>query len=315
MHELMIRCDNELLFPTVLDEITLESDWQVSPSKLSFKVPNMKGLTIREGQHVSLKAGGVNLFYGFIFSLDYQQDDITITAYDQMRYLKNKDSMIFTNLDAAGIIKKIASAFNLKTGTLEATGYTLQPRVEQDACLADMIKNALDQTLMNTNIKFILYDDYGALTLKNMENMNLDLIIDGNTISDFQMSSSIDQNTYNIIKLYQENEKTNKRDIYMAKDSKHINEWGALQFYERLESKENGVAKADALLKLYNQKQRTYSAKSVIGHTSVRPGTRVIVVLQLGEISLKNYMVVEKVKHKFQDSVHLMDLELIGRGN
>lgn len=314
MLELMISSGNDLLFPTVLDEITLESDWQVSPSKLSFKVPNMDGMSVSEGQHVSLKVSGVNLFYGFIFSLDYQQDEITVTAYDQMRYLKNKDSMIFSKLDAAGIIKKIASTFNLKTGTLEATGYTLAPRVEQDACLADMIKNALDQTLMNTNKKFILYDDYGALTLKNMENMKHDLIIDGKTISDFQMNSSIDQNTYNIIKLYRENEKTNKRDIYMAKDSKHINEWGALQFYERLEGTENGAAKADALLKLYNQKQRSYSANNVIGNTAVRPGTRVIVMFQMGEVSFNNYMVVEKVKHKFQDNVHLMDLELIGRG-
>ena len=37
-----------------------------------------------------------------------------------------------------------------------------------------------------------------------------------------------------------------------------------------------------------------------------------IVMLSLGDIEVKNYMLVEKVVHKFKDNEHMMDLVLTG---
>lgn len=308
----MIRNGDELIFPTVIEEVSWENDWSVSPGKLSFKVLNSEDLTIQEGNPVSFRVDGVNVFYGFIFTLDYGLDTVGVVAYDQMRYLKNKDSLTFKNKDAAGVIKQIAAQFNLKTGSLAATGYTLPPRMETDTTLADMIKNALDLTLMSVNKKFIIYDDYGALTLRNIEDMKLDLLLSAQAASDFSIKSSIDQSTYNKIKLVRDNSKTNKRDVFIAQDGKHINDWGVLQYYETLDEKENGPAKAEALLKLYNQRSRTYTASNVLGDLSVRPGTSLVVQLNLGAETLSNYMVVIKVKHTFQGGEHLMDLDLRG---
>ena len=48
------------------------------------------------------------------------------------------------------------------------------------------------------------------------------LCIDAETAGNFNYSSSI-ENTYNKVKLTYDNEKTGKRDVYIAQDSNNIN--------------------------------------------------------------------------------------------
>lgn len=312
MYELMIKRGNELYMPVVIGSVIWEVDWSISPGRLTFKVLNSEDLVLEEGNAVSFKAGGVNVFYGFIFRLTYDAETVSVTAYDQIRYLKNKDSLVYKGLTADGVIRKIASLFNLQTGSLAPTGYNIGPRIEDNQTLADMIKNALDITLRNASKLFIFYDDFGKLTLRDIEAMKLDLLLDAKVAEDFTLDSSIDQNTYNKIKLVRDNPKTNKRDVFIAQDGTSMNRWGVLQHYEVLGEKENGAAKADALLKLYNKKSRGYSAKGVLGDISVRPGTSLVVKMTLGQLSISNYMVVEKVRHTFAEKEHTMDLELRG---
>ena len=58
------------------------------------------------------------------------KDEIfSVTAYNQIRYLKNKDTRIYKNLTAAEVIKSIASDFNLVTGDIDDTGFKLS-RIE-----------------------------------------------------------------------------------------------------------------------------------------------------------------------------------------
>ena len=126
------------------------------------------------------------------------------------------------------------------------------------------------------------------------------------------MRKSSHSPTYNKIKLTFDNKNTGKRDVYIAQDSEHMNQWGVLQYFDTLEEGENGKAKADALLKLYNTKTRTLSVNNVFGDTRVRAGSLIPVILELGDIELKNYMLVEKFKHTFNNNQHLMTLNLRG---
>lgn len=112
--------------------------------------------------------------------------------------------------------------------------------------LFDMIQNALDETLMNTKQLFVLYDDVGKLTLKNINSMKLDLLIDEETGENFSYESSIDDQTYNKIKLAYNNEETGKRELYVAQDGEKINQWGVLQYFEEIQTKTGASAKADA---------------------------------------------------------------------
>ena len=103
---------------------------------------------------------------------------------------------------------------------------------------------------------YVLYDDFGKLTLKALERMKVGVVIDEETGENFDYTSTIDSQTYNKIKLVYENEKTGKREVYISQDSKNINNWGILQYYDTLQEGENGQAKVDALLSLYNAKTR-----------------------------------------------------------
>lgn len=75
---------------------------------------------------------------------------------------------------------------------------------------------------------------------------------------------------------------------------------------------EIAAAKANALLKLYDQKTRKLTVKNAFGDVRVRAGCAVVVALNLGDIITNNYLMVEKVTHNFKGDEHFMDLTLIG---
>ena len=91
-----------------------------------------------------------------------------------------------------------------------------------------------------------------------------------------------------------------------------MNRWGVLQYYDTLSKGENGKVKADALLKLYNSRTRNLKITNAIGDTRVRAGSMVVVKLALGDLELKNFMLVERVTHTFRLEEHVMNLTLRG---
>lgn len=117
--------------------------------------------------------------------------------------------------------------------------------------------------------------------------------------------TAYDQLTY-------DNEDTKKRDVYITQDSSNINKWGILQYFDTLQKGENGQAKADALLKLYNKKTRNLKITNALGDNRVRAGSMVVINLDLGDMKVKNWMLVEKCKHTYKEGEHWMDLTLRG---
>lgn len=85
-----------------------------------------------------------------------------------------------------------------------------------------------------------------------------------------------------------------------------------LQYFDTLQKGENGQAKADALLKLYNKKTRNLKITNALGDNRVRAGSMVVINLDLGDVKLKNWMLVEKCKHTYKEGEHWMDLTLRG---
>ena len=77
--------------------------------------------------------------------------------------------------------------------------------------------------------------------------------------------------------------------------------------------KQIGAVKAKALLELYNQKTKGLTIKNALGDVRVRGGSLIIVNLDLGDVKLKNFMLVEKAKHTFKNGEHFMDLTLKGQ--
>jgi hypothetical protein len=144
--------------------------------------------------------------------------------------------------------------------------------------------------------------------LKSLDNMMVGIVVDADTAESYDYTSSIDEQTYSIIKLYFDNEKTGERDVFIAQDSAKMAEWGYLQYTDALKEGEDGKSKADALLELYSKKTRKLSIKNVIGDVRVRAGSMVFVSLQLWDMKVETLMLVETCKHSFKDNEHFMDI-------
>lgn len=312
--QLLIQNGNTVYEPVTQDEIVWTTERKGTPGKLEFKVLKDNIINFEEGNPVSFKVNNEKVFYGFVFTKKREKDKIIkVTTYDQLRYLKNKSSYVYTNKRADELVKMIANDFLLNIGTLENTGYTIAKKSESDKTLFDIILNALDETIQNKKEMYVLYDDFGKLCLKNLERMKIGLIIDEETAQNYDYQSSIDTDTYNKIKLVYDNKETGKREVYIAQDTNNMNNWGVLQFFDTIDEKTNGAIKANSLLKMYNQKTRSLEIKKAIGDIRVRGGSLIIVNLDLGDVKLQNFMLVEKAKHTFKNGEHFMDLTLRGQ--
>ncbi|MGO4376321.1 hypothetical protein AB4Z21_37340, partial [Paenibacillus sp. MCAF20] len=79
--------------------------------------------TVNSGDVIRVIKDGTGVFYGYVFEIDSGKDEsISITAYDQIRYLLANDSYVFSNITASEILKKIAKDFKLQLGTVSDTG-------------------------------------------------------------------------------------------------------------------------------------------------------------------------------------------------
>lgn len=313
--ELIIEHEGTLYYPAVLDGLTWQTDRYGSPGELNCTVINDSVLQFQNGDSLQLRVDSIPLFYGFIFQYKPKKDGTAdIKAYDQLRYFKNKETYVYTNKTAGELLQMICADFNLQTGNIEDTGYKIESRIEDGETLFDIVQNALDLTLTNAKQMYVLYDDFGKLALRNISGMVYNLLIDDSSAEDYNYTCSIDSATYNQIKLVYDNEETGKRDVYITKHSENINKWGVLQYYDTLKEGENGAAKAEALLSLYNKETRNLSISNVFGDVNIRAGCMLITSLQLADTKVDNLMLVEKCKHTFNESEHWMDLTLRGGG-
>ena len=314
-YELLIQNKGKVYVPLIEGDIAWETARMGQPGKLTFNVVKDNEIDFKEGNVVNFKVDDKEIFFGFVFSKDRDKDQIiSVTAYDQLRYLKNKDNYVYKNKKASDIVKMIAKDFNLNTGTIEDTSYIIPNRIRDNMALFDIIYDALDLTLMNKNKMYVLYDDYGKLTLKDVEKMKVsDLVLGEYNSQNFSYKTDIDTDTYNKVKLYRDNEKTGKREVFIIQDGTNINNWGVLQYLDKVDEETNPKAKAESLLRLKNKVKKTLQLKDCLGDLRVRAGTSVMVLMrEIGDISIQQYMLVEKVKHVFGNDKHYMTLDLRG---
>lgn len=313
--ELFLQNGSKSYKPLIEGEVTWETARMGQPGKLTFNVVKDDIIDFQEGNPVIFRVNGKNVFFGFVFVKDRNKNQIIkVTAYDQLRYLKNKETYVYKGKKASDVVRMIASDFGLQTGAIEDTGYVIESRVQDNKTLFDIIYDALDLTLLNRRKMYVLYDDFGKLSLRNVESMKIpDLVVGEYNSQDFSYKTDIDTDTYNKVKLYRDNEETGKREIYIAQDSRNINNWGVLQYFDKVDENTNPKVKAESILKLKNRKKRTLQLKEVLGDIRVRAGTSVMVLMRkLGDISIQQYMLVEKAKHVFKNDEHYMTLDLRG---
>lgn len=311
---LTIQHQKRLFEPPILEGVQLEWERTGSPGKLVFtvvKIPNA-GMNFSEGDRVCFYVDDKLVFVGYVFTKKRSREQhIEVTCYDQIRYLKNKYTYVFENKTATQIVRALCKDFELNIGSMDNTRYVLPAIAEENIAAIDIILNVLDDTLANTGNMYVLYDSAGKLYLKNVANMRSNSLIFEDSAENFDYSSSIDDETYNNIVLYYKDDETGIH-VYSASDKKNIAQWGMLRYFEETDIPSIAQNKANSLLKLYNRKTRELKVSGAFGDINVRGGTMIPVKLELGDISVNHYLLVEKVVHNFDHDRHTMDLTLEG---
>ncbi|MFR0941601.1 MAG: hypothetical protein ACLSF2_04260 [Butyricicoccus sp.] len=231
--EVIIQNKNgQLQQPMIEGDIVWETTRSGAASSLTFTVVKDDTLNFHEGNPVSFRFNGANVFYGYVFKKSRSDNRlIKVTAYDQLRYFKNKDTISYVNKTYADVLKMLAADYGLKVGTVADTKYKIPQRIEEGT-LFDMLGNASDLTIINTGKVYVLYDDFGKLCLKPYESLLLPLYIDEDTAQGYSYTSSIDSDVYNRIKLAWDNDETGVREVHVMNNTASQSKWGTLQYYE-----------------------------------------------------------------------------------
>ncbi|SEU26603.1 hypothetical protein [Paenibacillus sp. NFR01] len=266
---------------------------------------------IENGDILQFSKDGIDVFYGFVFSIDTGSDqEISVTAYDQVRYLLANGTYVLQNITASELISKIAKDHGLKTGALDAAEYRIPSLIEDDKKLLDIIMNAVGGELQNKGRLMAFYDDFGKLTLRGPEHMLLNVILGaGHSLYDYSLKKSIDDDTYNTIFLYKDNEVTGKREFFPVADKDNVARWGILQLYQKADDQANDaqiMEKANNLLKLHNREKYSLSVQA-IGDLRVRAGNFIYVLLEEMETQL---FLVDQCSHKISGGEHTMSLDI-----
>lgn len=285
-----------------------------SPASVELSVLVDESITWDHGGIVTVKSNDEGIFYGYVVKISQtEKDKVSITAYDQTWYLKkNKETYVFSGLRADQIVKRIATDFELKTGTLANTGYSIPSMIEDGQTLFDIVLKAIDHTLVNTGKMFVLWDDFGSLTITDVEAAKLDLFVgDDSLATGFTYSSEIDSDTYNKIKLVQDNKATGKRDVYIFQDSNSMTFWGILQNYEVVDEAMNeGQIKelGGKMLELYNRPSRSFEV-SAISDLSVRAGRALFIGIDA--VKVNSFFIVEEASHDLLKETMNLKLKVV----
>lgn len=300
----------------LVKSIAYENQLELSAGKLTFTLIEDQDY-LNEGSPVSLKVEGNKIFWGYVFKYSKNEKRETeVTAYDQIRYLKYKDTYITSGKTCDQIFEMICRDYQIKSKVVTPSLYVLPKRVDDNKTLADIIQYALDRTMVDTGDWFFLRDEYGELQHLNIYEERTNLVIGDNSLmTGFTYESSIDDDTYNQVKLLKENKETKKREIYIVKDSSTIDKWGALQYFETVDEKLNSAqieAMADRYLESYNKPRKKLKIPC-IGDWRIKPGKGVVLMISdlKSNVPYNAYVFVNKVTHNLKNHSHTMDLELM----
>lgn len=297
---------------SVVKNISWQTSYKGRASVLTVSLVSNEINTLTNGSTITFKYKNKSLFRGYVFSVDLNNNkEITITAYDQIRYLMMRDTMKLKNKRADQIIKQIATQRKLKLGEIANTKHVIGPIIRDGQTLLDIIYYALKLTKENTGQEYIFYDDFGKLNLKHTQKMQLALVLGKDSLmTNYNYKKSIDRDTYNKIEMIKSNGEKEPRVVCSKEDSSNINLWGTLLYLEEVKENQNKsqiINRAKELLKLKNRELQSLTIDA-LGDSRVRAGNSIYI--NIDQLQNNIAFLVESCNHKFTQSQHTMNLSL-----
>ena len=273
------------------------------------------GAAFELGSRVQIFDGDNGIFEGWLFSVSMNNDiRFHAVCYDQTRYLRNVDTLVYKEKTLSDIFSDICSRYDLQSGTVDRSTYTIPPEVYEGKSLWDVLQECVDQTLAYEKRLFIIRDVFGRLELRDIVNLRTDFVIDDENVAlGYDYSVGIDKNSFNQVKLGFEDEAASERKWGIVQNSAYIDQWGLLQKYELLKQKltvEELDRKAQQMLDYYCRPTREVSLQC-FGDFRISAG--VGVNLELERVSAfkgMNRFYVTSCEHSVTCDKHVMNLRL-----
>ncbi len=301
---LEIQNGDSVFTPRVLSGVRLTQKIRGSASVLSFSVlPG--GKAFHEGSRVLLKNGDTLLFLGYVFTKSRDMDGIIrVTAYDQLRYFKNKEYMEYQDTRASEILREICRTHGFSVGEIEQTPVKLPKRCEDNVTLFDIMEHALHTTALSCGVRYLLRDECGKICLRAPYECGVKL--SERNVRSMGYSSSIEA-MKNRIKTYCETD--TERQFTTLEDHHAIGRYGLLQDVVKQDTRD--IATVRGLLTTQNKVHRRLRLVCD-GDVRVRAGSLVDVSLTLGDLVLAGLLTVETVTQVWDGGDHTMELVLEG---
>lgn len=302
-------------YAPITEKITHTTNRNGSAGKLTFSYLQEKPINLTEGAKVQFYADGKEMFLGFVFVSEQDRwGVVSVTAYDQLRYLKSAASYSIEGKKLNEIIQQIATDMQLQVGTLEDTGYIIPTLTKESTECLDIIEYGLMLTQYNTGRTFVFYDNFGKLCLTEAKNLMSDILIgNGSIVTDYTYKSDIDSDTYNQVKLVRPNKETGQGDTYNFSDSTTIKKWGLLQKYVKVDENLNEAQineQGNIMMAYYDRVLKTISVDGVGGVPGLKAGAMAkFKIKDVPELSSGMFLLLDKVKHTFSNGEHTMSLE------
>ncbi|MBQ8002920.1 MAG: hypothetical protein IJ297_05700 [Clostridia bacterium] len=296
----------------VIDEAVIEKE-EFCASKFTFYVLKDDLVSFNQGDAVSVKFDSAGIFYGYVFSKARDKENlIKVVCYDQMRYLKNRRTYTRGSMCLEEIVRRIGNDNALRIGETDQAAGLLPPVAADNLSLLDVIKKACKEQRRLNGERYILYDDFGYLNLKNEKNLETNVMIDATGAENYVYTDTIDKDVYNTVQLYSDTKKANLRSLTTITDKETANMWGTLILSKKASDPLRAYEEARELLAEYNKINRTITLKCVKGDLRFVPGCSVYVKLSMGDLYFDNFVRVRKAVHRFKNNMYSADLYLDG---
>lgn len=302
----------------IVGSVKHETRWNDGPGKLTFEYPVWNGRRYANGSVTTFQYNGVNIFYGWLFSTKQNGKKYSCTCYDQLRYFKGSNSLLRpagTTLTSWVNSVALDCGDRIRLGTIESTEYRLGKYLFDNKTRLDMIYQSIQDNLIANGYWYALRDEFGALCLRDVYNLRLPVVIgDGSYGKDFDYDKSIDEDTYNYVKVAKDDSEKGVRNVYISQDSKTIAQWGKLMIYDKVSADLNDsqlASRANRLLSVKNRETETLSVECM-GDNRISAGNSVRVIISAAGID--KWAVVDSCTHEFKKDSHSMKLDLVFSG-
>lgn len=269
-------------------------------------------LQIANGSIISFIVDNKGFFFGYVFKIGTDADaTYKITAYDQLRYLKNSDVYVTSNMTASNIFAKICDDYRLNYEIKVPSYYVPEAYLHDGKTLYAIIKRGIDLANINEKAQYFVVDRFGKLTWSELSYEKTNVQIgEGSMLTSFTYEKSIDNNTYNQVKFYRDNKESGKRDVWLVKDSDNIKRWGVLQLLKKADDNLNTAQikqTAENNLTVNNKETETLKLTAE-GIVELVAGKGIKVVIDREKID--KWMWIKSSTHTFTKTTHTMDLEV-----